>query len=597
MAGLLFMSGYLWLYAAPLKALSGSEATADCYITEFSEKTGYSYGRALCIIDGKPANIILSGVIPARAGNTARLLLELEEAEYNPFSFSDGIVLHGKIKEIYSHEDKVGFYGFMRGLRKAAAERLDILGGDEAELCKGIMLGEKSGFSLRLQRDITYGGINYMTAVSGAHITLLIVILTEFTGKKHKSLQAALTLAIAALSAVFFGFSASVMRAGIMLILSRCGVFFSRRSDTLNSICAAYLLLTVFAPYAAVDPSLLMSVLGVFGVTILGGEMNRLKRFHWERYKAPAWLKETAVCSLCAMLCTVPISAACFGGISLGTVFCSVAVTPLFAAAIAVGFLYVVTGMELISVPLLWIMSAFRAVLSFFGELDFLWLAAEFTGAAFVLFLLVSAVFVRVFLPDCSDRAGTAILLAVTVFFGAAAYSNATRSRIDFVSNGRSGAAVVCKGSRASIIICGSGASLEQELYRELIRSGIKSIDTINAPQLDYSGAKALGELCGAFTADKVYCPAEVIGYAEKYCCGVSREISCPKMTVYGRVVACTSVKDSETSADIVMYYGYVRRVPESPAGVAVYVNSRQNYLPVNGINIYDDKLRIKLKE
>ncbi len=594
LAGLLFMSSYLWFYVQPLKNLSGSEIRTVCRITSASRSYGYSYGRAVCVIDGKPAHITFSGAISAEPGDSADLLIELESADESLFSFSDGIVMHGKVKEVYSQENHFSLLNFARGIRAAAAERLNILGGDEAELCKGLLLGETGGFTLRLRRDITYSGVNYMTAVSGAHITLVLLIVMELFGKERRRLHAVIALITVPALALMFGFSASVMRAGLMMLFSKCGVLFCRSADTMNSICAAFLVLTVFTPFAAADPALLMSVLGVFGAAVLGQSLSQKRKFGFERFRLLAKIKQTAVLSLCAMVCVAPISISCYGGISLAVIPASVALSPFFAGTIAIGVLYIITGIPLLSLPLLWIMRGFRGILAFFGEIDGAWLAADFGAAVPLAFLAAALLIIGTFLPKHSKTALESFLLSIVLFLCIGMYANNTRRRIDFVSDGQSGAAVICSKNEAAVIICGNGAGLSWKLFNQFTLNGITRIRLINAPQLDYAGAYSLGEIAGLFPAETVLCPEAMTAFVRQNCPGANTGTAADSLTVDGTSIVCARSGDKTAAGDIVLYYSYTRSVPETSAALPLYVSSRQNLLPENGINIYDEKLRIE---
>lgn len=597
LAGLMFMSAYLWLYVQPLKNLSGSEIRTVCHITSADGTQGYSYGNALCIIDGKPAHITFSGGFSAETGDIADLLIELEPTEENLFTFCDAIVLHGKVKEVFSQERHFSLLGFAQGIRSAAAERLNILDGDEAELCKGLLLGETGGFSLRLRRDITYSGVNYMTAVSGAHITLVLIILMEIFGRERRRLHAVIAIITVPMLVLMFGFSASVMRAGLMMLFSKCGVLFSRQDNTLNSICAAFLTLTVFTPFAAADPALLMSVLGVFGAAILGQAINRSRKFPFERFRILAKIKQTAVISLCAMICTAPISISCFGGISLAVIPASVALAPFFTGAIVIGLMYVISGVSLLALPLLWIMKGFRSILAFFGNIEGVWLATDFGAAVPLAFLAAALLIIAAFLPAHSKTAFEAFLLSIALFLCIGMYTANNRSRITFVSDGQSGAAVICSKNEAAVMISGTGADLSYKLFNEFTRNGITHVRLVNAPQLDYAGAHDLGKITGLFPAETVLCPEALSAYAKQSCSGAEIGTAADSLTVDGTSIACAKSGDKTASGDIVIYYSYTRSVPEASAVLPLYASSRQNLLPENGINIYDEKVKIEIKE
>ncbi len=582
--GLLSMSAYLRLYCQPLKDMSGNELRTSCHVISVSYTAGnYTVGRAWCILDGFPAVIDLTGNYAAQPGDVLDVTITLAHADDDMFTFSDGVVLKGGVQELHGTSGGFGLSAAAAVIRSAAASRLDILGGDEAALCKGLLLGNTSDFSMKLRRDITYSGANYMTAVSGAHITLVMMILMELFGKGKRS-QAVTALITVPLLAVLFGFSPSVMRAGIMLLFGKCAVLFGRRAETMNSLCAAFLSLTLFTPFAAADPALLMSVLGTFGAAVLGRYVNRMRKFRFERSAILAKLKETAVISLCAMLCTAPVSISCFGGISLAAVAACVVLTPLFTAAIPLGLLYLITGFPLMSLPLLWVIKGFRALLGLFGGIPGVWLPADNAACVPLAFLAAALLIIGAFRRDWRRAALQSAALTAALFVCVGFYGNYTRSRIDLISDGSSGAAVICTRSEATVVISGTGSGLGKKLFNEFMYSGITRFSVIYAPELDYSGAAALAELAEIFPTDKLPEP----NYD-------GESSSAGSVTVNGHTIACAKSGDVSVSADIVMYFGYTRGTPDNSAGLAAYASAWQNELPYNGVNIYDEPLRIIL--
>lgn len=590
--GIVSMSAYMWLYCQPLRAMSGEEVRTSCRVTSVSYSSKYfSAGRALCVINGSPALIDLTGNYTAQPGDVLDVTITLSQADDDMFTFSDGVVMEGGVQEIHSQRQTFSLLGLAGNIRSAAGERFDVLDGDEAALCRGLLLGDTSGFSMKLKRDITYSGLNYMTAVSGAHITLVLMILMELFGRGKRP-QAYIALVAVPLLAVLFGFSPSVMRAGIMMLISKCALLFSRRAETMNSLCAAFLALTVFAPYAAADPALQMSVLGVFGAAVLGRYLNGLKKFRFEKIRFLAKLKEAAVLSLCAMICIAPVSVSCFGGISLVEVPASVAAAPLFTAAVTVGLLFLISGIPLLALPLVWIMRGFCGLLSVFGGIPHAWLPADHPAMIPLAFLSAALLVVGVFSAEHSRVALQSFALSVVLFICVGFYSDHTRNRIDMISDGRSGAAVICTGDEASVMISGTGSGLKKKLFNEFMRSGITSVRMVNAPQLDYAGMAALSDLAELFPIDELLAPDdEGVMIAGADASGIAAD----SITVNGRTIVSAKSGDDSVSGDIVMYWGYTRSVPVNSAGLPLYVSAWQNSVPYNGVNIYDKPLRIEL--
>lgn len=590
--GALAMSGYVHLYCRPLESMSGSTVRTTMRVTSVKQLSGaYSVGRAFCFVNGYPAVINFSGTMTAKTGDVIDAEITIAQADEDIFTFSDGVVIEGGINEIHAQTHTFSLLAAAEEVRSDAANRLDSLGGEEAELCKGLLLGDTSGFSMKLEKDVTYSGLNYMTAVSGAHITLVLMILMELFGKGKRT-QAVVTLIAVPVLAVLYGFSASVMRAGIMMLFSKCAPLFSRRAEVMNSLCSAFLALTIFAPCAATDPALQMSSLGVFGVAVLGRGLNNRHRFRFERFKVLAKIKQAAVISLCSMICIAPVSVSCFGGISLAEVPASVAATPFFTAAVALGLLYLLTGVPLLAVPLFAVMKGFCVLLGFFGGIPGAWLPAEHAAMVPLAFLSAGLLVAGVLSSEHGRRLLQCFALSAVLFVCLGLYSENTRSRIDFVSDGRSGAAVVIGKNEASVMISGTGAGrLSQKLFSELMRCGVTHINLVNAPQLEYAGAAALEELAELYPADKLLTPSADVTIGGR----TPDDLAADSLTVNGKTLVSAKAGDTAAAGDMVMYWSYKRSAPENSAGIALYVSAWQNQLPENGVNIYDEKIRIEL--
>lgn len=584
LAGMLCMTGWECFYAQPLRKLDGTQQRVYCHIVSQSFSSEYfNVSEALCILDSRPALIKITGQYNAVPGTSIDAMVDFS-AEKNNYSYSDGILLNGEVSEILSVGQPQGIFHWVYNIRNAAKQRIDSIGGDEAALAKGLMMGETDDFSLKLKRDIDYSGVNYMCAVSGTHITLCVTIIAElfFRDRRSKSYAA---LIISVLLIFMFNFSPSVIRAGIMLIVCQCGVLFRRESVTLNSLCVALLVMTIFTPNAAFDSALQMSALGVFGVAELAPQLNALHYFKWERFTVPAKIKEALLMSLCAVICISPVSISLFGGISIAVIPASVLLSPLFSAAVFFGVMFLLTGVGLMAEPLRLVLFCFRRIIGFFGDTDGVWVAMDF-GTAVIISMLIAVLFILgVFSSEHCKALLECSCLGIVLLFSLSFANNYQRNDVGFVSNGSSGAAVICKGDEAAVLISGSG-NIAEELLQYLKCHGITQLKLINAPQLDYVGLVNMQKLTELFSTDVFLCPDKLIDdvqgqiTAGQY--GTAEEI----ISVNGLSYAMLKSGDS-TQADIAVYYGYKTTLPETGAVLPLYVSSRQKLLPENGINIY----------
>ena len=67
----------------------------------------------------------------------------------------------------------------------------------------------------------------------------------------------------------------SVIRAFIMITLTGSSVLFYRRSDVLNSLCIAVIIITLPSPFVIRDASFLLSVSGAFGIGVFAQYMTK----------------------------------------------------------------------------------------------------------------------------------------------------------------------------------------------------------------------------------------------------------------------------------------------------------------------------------
>lgn len=602
--GLISMTAYQFCYVSPLESLAGSSVRAQCRVVSVNYSNAHwTSGRALCFLDGKPALVSISGNTAFDVGDSLDAEFSLEKPEENIFTFSDGIVLSGEITQLHSRTPHFSPLYHLGNLRAEMAARFDVIGGDEAELCKGLVLGIRSGFSIRLERDILYSGVNYMTAVSGAHITIFITIICELLGRNNRRKSAWIAIISAVLLAVMFGFSISVMRAGVMLILTRCAVLLRRKISTVGSLCTALLLLTAFTPFAAADPALQMSALGVFGAAALGPRLDRaillpgfLRVLPKPLQPVLRFLKKTVLLSVAAMACVLPVCSSVFGGISLVEVPASVVLSPLFSAALPVGLLFVISGFGVLAVPLGAIMKCFREVLAFFGSVEGAWLPFDCDAGAILTLLAIAApvlLFAAAFLNLSPGRAFGAFLLDILLIFCIGTSGMFFRQRIDFVSDGKSGAAVVYGSDSAAVIISGKTACVNQ-LERLLTREGITRIDLVNAPQLELSGLSSLMKLTEMIPAETLMLSESCISTAQGIMPSFTAEPASETVEVSGKTIACVKARSS-SDADIVLFYSYTDFPADCP-GLALYASSRQNKLPEGAVNIYDENFRIELE-
>ena len=159
------------------------------------------------------------------------------------YYMSKGIMLSAAAKSGITAEyvGQNDIFGFITDYREYLKGVISTSYPDSAgALMKGIFLGDKSSFTSIDKYNIRAAGAADLTAVSGTHFTLIIhilaAILTAIGIGRLPRVKIILILLLSVFLMAFFGFTASVTRAGIMIFVHYCGKLFFRESDWLNSL-------------------------------------------------------------------------------------------------------------------------------------------------------------------------------------------------------------------------------------------------------------------------------------------------------------------------------------------------------------------------
>lgn len=260
---------------------------------------------------------------------------------------------------------------------------------------KGIFFGDKRSFSDDLYSDIKLSGVSHLTAVSGMHLTLIMTVLSALLTATRLGYSYRVRFVITAVLTVgfmaFFGFTASVLRSGIMIITANTGALFYRRSDCLNSVGLAVLLITLFDPLSCLDAGLILSAVTTVGAGAVGVSASA-----WLKDKLPylnGKLCDTLCVSLCAALAGIPLSAIYFGTFSLAGIIVSVITVPLFTLCLSAMLIFALTGGAIIPLAAIshFCCDIMRIIFSAFAAVPFLHFSCEpFT--VIITIIVISAV-------------------------------------------------------------------------------------------------------------------------------------------------------------------------------------------------------------
>lgn len=238
---------------------------------------------------------------------------------------SDGVHLraYSDIRPAVIKAEKHSVKYYLASFREFISDKLsDNMYDQYAGAVSAMMTGNKESLSEDIQLNFSHSGISHLFAVSGFHLSLwtsmIFLIFDKLIGKKK-----IIGNIFAVLFVVFFmamtGFSESVVRSGIMMLIFLIGKIIEQKADSLNSLFAALSIILFINPYLALSTSLLMSFLATLGIVAFSGAVtepvHKLKDKIKPKllYKIIYMIYTTAMISIVATVFTCPVSALDFG--------------------------------------------------------------------------------------------------------------------------------------------------------------------------------------------------------------------------------------------------------------------------------------------
>ena len=500
-----------WLYVQsnykPVLEYAEKHIQAEFVVTEIQRISGDHQEIIVKMkLGGKTVKAALSCETILAEGQTARADIVFGEfdEENRLYAMANGVLLSGKADNIEFSSDTAVKAGILQMIRKGFIGAVDkTLFGEDRALAKAMLFSDEGELSQTARERLRICGAAHFTAVSGAHFAVFGMVILGIIPQKRRKTRAAFSLLFAPMAILFFGRSVSALRAAVMFVISGLAVLFHRRSEPLNTLCAAFILLALFSPGIILDIGFAMSVFGVFGVAVVGKRLSELlcgllpQKLIWLTPVVTA-----VTISSSAVICTAPISVAFFKGVSLSSALTSILLTPLMAIGMLFAILTAVTGAQLLALPLALAMRLANIIIGTFGDLRGAWLPMSFRGAAVIAILFAVLLTIGVFGVFGISRSfktlkTCAVCMAViTVFsFAGSIYYSKTRSTTVILENTRGSAELAFSGGKADVVIHGSGGGLAERISRCMRENGALKIDTLTAADADFSGALAIKEL------------------------------------------------------------------------------------------------------
>jgi competence protein ComEC len=217
------------------------------------------------------------------------------------------------------------------------------IGGEEGELLKGIFIGERGGIPYSTRVAFTNSGIAHLLAVSGSNVVVVLAFFTMFFSLLRVPRFANIFLTCVALLfyMVLTGSQPPIVRATIMTLVFLVGKLLGEKSNGLNSLGVAALMILGYDARQLFDVGFQLSFVAVLSIVylypIVNSWISPLRGGTLWRKGVVATLQVCAV-SLTATLGTLPLTAVYFGRVSIVGLLTNIFIIPAVGASVILGF-------------------------------------------------------------------------------------------------------------------------------------------------------------------------------------------------------------------------------------------------------------------
>ncbi len=293
-------------------------------------------------------------------------------------------------------------------VRHAASVALDsMVGGDEGNFLKGLLLGERSTIPLDLKNEFINAGVMHILAVSGLHVAIVAMILLILFRIIRIPEKPATVMTILVLCYYNFltGSAASVTRSVVMASVFLLGKLLERKTDIYNTLAVSAIVIVAFDAKQFFQAGFQLSFVAVFSLVYLYPRMSRMDVIFPSKIRTMAITRGFVAAlsvSLAAGVGTLPFTALYFGKISVISFVANLVAVPLSNVILAVGMLSVALWFVIPWVGLIYgaatkvLTVVFLWIVAVFGKLPFAYYPVRFSVWSSLLFYTIVGLIVGI---------------------------------------------------------------------------------------------------------------------------------------------------------------------------------------------------------
>ena len=275
---------------------------------------------------------------------------------------------------------------FFVGIRTALPE-------PEASFGLGLLVGVGGLIPKPLQAELTRVGLSHLVAVSGYNLTIIIRLVSRLLSGLGRNVALVLSLWLIGVFVVLSGASSTIIRAGVVSILSLLATHAGRRVQPLVLTMVAAAGTAVYSPGYLNDIGWLLSFLAFFGILVVAPAL--MERFGEPKLVLGRMLVETFT----AQLLTLPLIVGIFSQLSIISLVANVVVEPFvplaMLASVAAGMIGLLLPMwgDILAAPSAFLLGLILKIISALAALPWAMTKTGLTTAEMIACYVVIAGF------------------------------------------------------------------------------------------------------------------------------------------------------------------------------------------------------------
>ncbi|MDD4699498.1 MAG: ComEC/Rec2 family competence protein [Oscillospiraceae bacterium] len=418
-------------------------------------------------------------------------------------------------------------YNIAVNLRIAIREKIKkSFDSETAGIMRGLILGDTDGISNELYSWFKTCGVIHIFSVSGLHLAVFCSVIMTLLNKLRvrRRISAGLTILVVLGVMAITGFSPPVVRSGITYIIMLVGIIVFRKSDPLNSLGAAILIMLLVNPFYICSLSFLLSCSSMLGIIVIApkfydavmGHIKLSGMFH----KIAGGFVLVFTQSVAASLATLPFIAAFFGWISIISPVANLAIETATMAAMVICLI----GLALSCIPFLGVVAnLFSFCCSVF--IRYTIICAKYLSSLpfakaqvgynwFLIWNAAVLLLLGVALVICKDRIRLKFVAILSVFMLLSSIASSCIVNVNIteiaVINDASGYSVVLnRGNEAVIIGCSNSKSIVKKLNDYYGSRGLNCTKAVFVPTYQENCAGGAVDVVESFPSENILMPSQ----------------------------------------------------------------------------------------